>query len=117
MGKNRLLFKQGEKAAKLSTIVLLALGILKGTVAVVSGSVALLAGTIDSFSDVFSSIAVWTGLKIAKKKPTERFPYGYYKAETFALLTVSLIIVASSILIMLESFQKFLRSMLSHFRT
>ena len=80
---------------------------MKGIVAVVSGSVALLAGTIDSFSDVFSSIAVWAGLKIAKKKPTERFPYGYYKAETFALLTVSLILVASSILIMLESFQKF----------
>lgn len=107
MSENRISFKKGEKAAKLSTIVLLALGILKGIVAVVSGSVALLAGTIDSFADVFSSIAVWMGLKIAKKKPTARFPYGYYKAETFALLTVSTILVASSILIMLESFHKF----------
>jgi cation diffusion facilitator family transporter len=107
MSENRISFVKGEKAAKLSTIILLALGILKGIVAVVSGSVALLAGTIDSFSDVFSSIAVWAGLKIAKKKPTERFPYGYYKAETFALLTVSLILVISSFLIMLESFQKF----------
>jgi cation diffusion facilitator family transporter len=107
MSENRISFIKGEKAAKLSTIVLLALGILKGIVAIVSGSIALLAGTIDSFSDVFSSIAVWAGLRIAKKKPTERFPYGYYKAETFALLTVSLILVASSILIMLESFQKF----------
>ncbi len=96
-----------KKAAKLSTIILLALGTLKGIVAIVSGSVALLAGTIDSFSDVFSSIAVWAGLRIAKKKPTERFPYGYFKAETFALLTVALIIVASSVLIMLESYQKF----------
>ena len=107
MDEKRVSLKKGEKAAKLSTIVLLLLGILKGVVSVVSGSVALLAGTIDSFSDVFSSIAVWTGLNIAKKKPTERFPYGYYKAETFALLTVSLILVVSSILIMLESFQKF----------
>ena len=107
MDENRISFRKGEKAAKLSTIILLALGTLKGIVAIVSGSVALLAGTIDSFSDVFSSIAVWAGLRIAKKKPTERFPYGYYKAETFALLIVSLIIVASSILIMLESIQKF----------
>ncbi len=107
MSENRISFRKGEKAAKLSTIVLLVLGIIKGIVAVVSGSVALLAGTIDSFADVFSSIAVWMGLRIAKKKPTERFPYGYYKAETFALLTVSTILVASSILIMLESFQKF----------
>lgn len=107
MDENRISFRKGEKAAKLSAIILLALGTLKGIVAIVSGSVALLAGTIDSFSDVFSSIAVWAGLRIAKKKPTERFPYGYYKAETFALLVVSLIIVASSILIMLESYQKF----------
>ena len=107
MGENRISFRKGEKAAKLSAIILLALGILKGIVAIVSGSVALLAGAIDSISDVFSSIAVWAGLRIAKKKPTERFPYGYFKAETFALLIVSLIIVASSSLIMLESFQKF----------
>ena len=107
MVEKRVALKKGEKAAKLSTIIVLTLGILKGVVSITSGSVALLAGTIDSFSDVFSSIAVWVGLKIAKKKPTERFPYGYYKAETFALLIVSIILYASSILIMLESFQKF----------
>ena len=107
MNEKRIPLKKGEEAARLSTIILLTLGILKGIVSIASGSVALLAGTIDSFSDVFSSIAVWAGLNIAKKKPTERFPYGYYKAETFALLTVSLILMASSILIMLDSFQKF----------
>jgi cation diffusion facilitator family transporter len=107
MNEKRIPLRKGEEAAKISTIILLALGILKGITSIASGSVALLAGTIDSFSDVFSSIAVWAGLNIARRKPTERFPYGYYKAETFALLTVSLIIVASSVLIMFESFQKF----------
>jgi cation diffusion facilitator family transporter len=107
MDEKRMSLRKGEEAARISTIILLALGVLKAIVSVASGSVALMASTIDSFSDVFSSIAVWAGLRIAKKKPTERFPYGYYKAETFALLIVSLIIVASSILIMLESFQKF----------
>ncbi len=107
MNEKRAPLKKGEEAAKLSTIILLALGILKGITSIASGSVALLAGTIDSFSDVFSSIAVWAGLNIAKRKPTERFPYGYYKAETFALLAVSLIIVTSSVFIMFESFQKF----------
>ncbi|MCW3996070.1 MAG: cation diffusion facilitator family transporter [Candidatus Bathyarchaeota archaeon] len=106
MEDKRSSLKKGEDAAKLSTVILLSVGILKGLVSFASGSVALLAGTIDSFSDVFSSVAVWVGLRIAKKKPTERFPYGYYKAETFALLAVSLIIVASSILIMKESFEK-----------
>ena len=106
MDDKRSSLKKGEEAARLSTIVLLAIGVLKGLISFASGSVALLAGTIDSFSDVFSSVAVWVGLRIAKKEPTERFPYGYYKAETLALLSVSLIIVASSILIMIDSFEK-----------
>jgi cation diffusion facilitator family transporter len=107
MTEKRTPLRKGEEAAKLSTIILLALGVLKGITSVASGSVALLAGTIDSFSDVFSSIAVWAGLNVAKRKPTARFPYGYFKAETFALFTVSLIIMGSSVLIMFESFQKF----------
>jgi cation diffusion facilitator family transporter len=107
MGERNTLFRKGEKAAKLSAFVLFALSALKGIVALLSGSVALLASTIDSFSDIFSSMAVWVGLKLVQKKPTERFPYGYYKAETFALLTVSSIIVISSVLILKESFEKF----------
>lgn len=41
-----------------------------------------------------------------QKKPSERFPYGYYKAETFALLIVSLTIVASGVLILIEAVNK-----------
>jgi cation diffusion facilitator family transporter len=99
-------FKKGEHAAKLSAVVIAALSIMKGIIALLSGSVALLASTIHSFSDIFSSIAVSVGLKLVQKKPSERFPYGYYKTESFALLIVSLIIVTSSLLILIESFEK-----------
>jgi divalent metal cation (Fe/Co/Zn/Cd) transporter len=97
MNKKNVLLGKEEEAAKLSTIIVFALGILKGIASFASGSVALLAGTIDSFSDVFSSVAVWAGLNIAKRKPTERFPYGYYKVVTFALFTVSLVIVHTAL--------------------
>ena len=68
MDENRLSFKREKKQQSFPPLFFYALGILKGIVAVVSGSVALLAGTIDSFSDVFSSIAVWAGLKNRKEK-------------------------------------------------
>jgi len=106
MVEQRKTLKKGEEAARLSTFVVLGLSILRGVVSIASGSIALLAGTIDSFSDVFSSAAVWAGLNVAKKKPTERFPYGYFKAETFALLVVALILMASSVLIVWESYLK-----------
>jgi divalent metal cation (Fe/Co/Zn/Cd) transporter len=86
-----------KKQRSFPPLLFFALGILKGIASFASGSVALLAGTIDSFSDVFSSVAVWAGLNIAKRKPTERFPYGYYKVVTFALFTVSLVIVHTAL--------------------
>lgn len=106
MSEKSLLFKKGEKAAKLSAAVLLAFSVLKGIVAIISGSVALLADSIHSFADIFSSVAVWAGLKLVQRKPTERFPYGYYKAETFALLIVAITIVSSGVLILVEAVDK-----------
>jgi cation diffusion facilitator family transporter len=98
--------EKGARAARISALVILVISILKAIIAVVSGSVALLAGTVNSFTAIFSSLTVWVGLSVAKKTPTERFPYGYYKAETLALLTVSLAIIASSIYILMTSLEK-----------
>jgi cation diffusion facilitator family transporter len=106
MNEKNQLFRKGEKAAIISAAVLLAFSLLKGTVSVISGSVALLADSIHSFADIFSSIAVWAGLKLVQKKPNERFPYGYYKAETLALLIVAVTIVISGILILKEAVDK-----------
>jgi cation diffusion facilitator family transporter len=103
MNEKNQLFRKGERAAILSAAVLLAFSLLKGTVSVISGSVALLADSIHSFADIFSSIAVWAGLKLVQKKPTERFPYGYYKAETLALLIVAVTIVVSGVLMLKEA--------------
>lgn len=108
MNEKKALLQKGEKAAKISTFTLIALSALKGVVALISGSIALLADSIHSFADIFSSIAVWAGLKLVQKKPTQRFPYGYYKAETLSLLIVSLIIIFSGILIIIESINKLL---------
>ena len=99
--------KKGETTAKLSTIAVALLGVLKGFIGFLSGSMALLADAVHSLSDVFALLAVWLGLRLAQKKPTEKFPYGYYKAETLASLAVAVVILASGIEILWESIKKF----------
>jgi len=106
LGKDDSRFRRGERAAWLSTLILLVLSVSKGTVALFSGSIALLADSIHSFADIFSSAAVWVGMRLIQRKPSERFPYGYYRAETFALLIVSITIVVSGILILNEAVVK-----------
>lgn len=48
MSEKNQLFRKGEKAARLSIIVLLVLSVSKGIVALASGSIALLADSIHS---------------------------------------------------------------------
>ncbi len=99
---------KGEKAARTSAMAATLLLLSKGIAGVFSGSIALLADAVHSFSDVAACVAVWFGLRLAKKKPTESFPYGFYKAETFASLLVSVVIVVSGVQILLESVKRLL---------
>jgi len=98
--------RAGERAAKVSVATMTGLALGKYFAAVFSGSIALLADAINSFSDIFSSLAVWAGLRLSQRKPDEKFPYGYYKAETLAMLVVSGFIIASGLEILRESARK-----------
>ena len=98
---NRL--KSGETAAKYSTLINLFLTIIKGVVGILSGSIALIADSVHSFSDIFASLAVYIGLKLSRRKPDEKFPYGYYKFETLASLIISVIIIITGFDIIIES--------------
>ncbi|MCK9151531.1 cation diffusion facilitator family transporter [Methanobacterium alcaliphilum] len=100
--------KKGEKAAKYSAYTNLILAVIKGIVGILAGSVALVADSIHSFSDIFSSLAVYVGLKISQKKPDQKFPYGYYKVETLVSLIISVLIVITGFEIAFESFNDFL---------
>ena len=106
--EDKIRLKKGEKAAKYSSVINLLLAIIKGIVGFLSGSIVLIADSIHSFSDIIASLAVYVGIKLSMRKPDEKFPYGYYKIETFASLLVSAIIIITGIEIALESYNAFL---------
>ncbi len=100
-------FQEGERIAKLSVWTLLALGIIEIIFSQVSGSVALLADGIDSMSDALVSFFVWTGLRFARRKPSRRFQYGYYKVESFTALITAIALVGVAVFIFLRSYRAF----------
>jgi cation diffusion facilitator family transporter len=109
------ILEKGVRAAKVSTVMTVMLACVKATVGLLSGSIALLADAVHSFSDLFSSFAVWFGLKLSERRPSEKFPYGLYKAETLAFLAVAIVVVVSGAEIFVESFKRILSpSVLSH---
>jgi len=96
--------KKGQIAARNATIATGLLAFLKGVVGLLSGSLALLTDALHSTIDILTIFASFFGLKIAGKKPTEKFPYGYYKAESLASLFISLVIFFIAINFLIDGY-------------
>ena len=103
---NKDIFKQGQKASLFAASITVSLAVTKGIVGFISGSVVLMGDSVHSFADSFSSFAAWLGLKIAKKEPTEEFPYGFYKVENITAFLISLLILFAGYSIIKESINK-----------
>lgn len=92
----------GITASRNAIFSLVLLALIKGSVGLYSGSTALLADAVHTAMDVFTSLAVWVGLKVSLKSGGESFPYGYYKAENIVALFVSLLILLSGVELLRE---------------
>lgn len=93
----------GIKAVQHGIGLNLVLAIVKVVAGILGNSYALIADAIESGSDVLSSLLVWIGLRTAARPPDENHPYGHGKAEPVAAIVVSLMLIAASVLIAVES--------------
>ena len=99
-------FDRGVRSAQLGMITNAALALVKLLAGVLGNSYALIADAVESSADIFSSLIVWGGLRIASRDPDDDYPFGYGKAETVASATVSLMLVGAAIGIAVEAFRE-----------
>ena len=86
----------------------LALAFVKITTGVIGSSYALVADGIESTTDVFTSLIVWSGLRISAIPPDSNHPYGHGKAESLAGLIVSVFLIGAALLISIQSVREIL---------
>src|SRR3954453_22387317 len=98
--------ERGLWAIKWSFAGLAATAVLQLLVVVLSGSVALLADTIHNFGDAATAIPLAIAFWFARKKPSERFPFGYGRVEDLAGVAIVLTILASAIIAGYESVER-----------
>lgn len=87
---------RGIWAIKWSFVILAATAAFQIVVVVFSGSVALLADTIHNAADATTAIPLWVAFRLARRKPTATFTYGYGRVEDLAGIIIVLIILFSA---------------------
>ncbi len=81
------------------------LALFKAFVGYATGFVVLIADALSSFADMVTLVASYLGLKISQRHADKTFKYGYYKAETFAALITSVVIIYFGFQVLLSSVQ------------
>lgn len=94
---------RGIQTTLLGIITSIILAAIKGIAGILGNSYALIADAIESVSDVFTSIIVLAGLKIAKKPADDTHPYGHGKAEPIAGIIVASALFIAAIVIIIQS--------------
>lgn len=85
------------RAAQLGMLVNAALAIVKLVAGIVGNTYALVADAVESTADIFGSLVVWGGLRVASRDPDEEYPFGYGKAESVAAVVVSMMLLAAAV--------------------
>jgi len=70
---------------------------------IITNSVALQADAFDSMTDIVMALTALIALLFTRKKPNEKFPYGYYKLENIISLFISLFIFFTAYNIVIQS--------------
>jgi cation diffusion facilitator family transporter len=100
--------QRGARAAAAAMVVSALLGAVKVAAGVLGHSYALIADGVESLLDIVSSMIVWGSLKIAATDPSQRFPYGYGKAESLAGLLIACALLAAAAVLAVQSVREIL---------
>lgn len=95
--------KIGQSSVYVGILINFVLAAVKGVAGVVGNSYALVADAIESTTDIFSSLAVLFGLKMAGKPADASHPYGHGKFEPLAAVAVAMFLLGAAILIAVAS--------------
>jgi cation diffusion facilitator family transporter len=91
------------RAAQIGMVVNALLAIIKLVAGILGNTYALVADAVESTADIFGSLVVWGGLRVASRDPDEEYPFGYGKAESVAAVIVSMMLLAAALGIAIEA--------------
>jgi cation diffusion facilitator family transporter len=87
--------KLGKKASNIALIVNVSLAVSKAIIGIAAKSTAITADALNNGTDIFATIAVFGGLRVAYLPPDENHHYGHAKAEPIVSKIVAILVMAA----------------------
>lgn len=103
--EDQLRYQEAKKVSIISLITNVLLTVVKAIIGFLSGSTALVADAFHSASDLFGTVVLLQGLRIAHKPPDESHPYGHQRAETITSKILAIILIVTALGIGLEAYR------------
>ncbi|MBP1588655.1 MAG: cation transporter [Kiritimatiellae bacterium] len=81
----------------------------KAAVGLLSNSVAIVLDAVNNLSDALSSVLTILGVKLARRPPTAKHPFGFGRIEYFSAVAIAALVIAAGAGSMVESVKKIVR--------
>ena len=127
MGKNETIIKKEVSesefqkiANKVSFLTILAntgLSLLKLLAGILAHSSAMISDAIHSASDVFSTIVVIIGIRLASKEPDREHPYGHERLECVAAIVLAIVLLITGLGIGADALGKIMKGNYDNLQT
>lgn len=91
------------RAVRAGILVNAGLALVKLVTGVLGNSYALIADAVESLADIFASLVVWGGLRVAARDADEDYPFGYGRAEPLAAAVVGIMMAAAAVGIAIQA--------------
>jgi cation diffusion facilitator family transporter len=98
--------RRGVRLAQTGLAINAVLVVVKIVTGIVGHSYALVADGVESSLDIFSSLIVWRGIRVAARSADESYHFGYGKAESVAAAAVALMLIGAAAGIAVEAIRE-----------
>ncbi len=99
-----------EKAITRTSLIGVAVNVLlsgfKAFVGILSGSISIVLDAVNNLTDAVSSVITIIGIKLARKKPDQKHPFGHGRIEYFSAIIVAGVVIAAGASALYESVMK-----------
>ena len=93
------------------------LAAFKAAVGLVTGSVAVVMDAVNNLSDALGSVLTLVGVKLARRAPDAKHPFGYGRIEYFSAVSIAALVLAAGAGSLVESFRKIVHPVVPEYGT